>query len=277
MPGRKQRQNDITKPILVLTPCYTQKQAEICVKKDVSLTVDNLCDLQKISKLKPKIHIKIDSGMHRIGVENECDFLNILQCCKQQNIEVQGVYSHFASDLKTNAKLCLSQYKKFCSFAEVAKQYYPNCLLHLCNSANTKSSPACHFDMVRVGFDLYDGCKKVVAKVIGVKNLNKGESVGYNDSYISDQNESIAIIDCGYGDGLPRGFNGFALTKYGKMQVVGKACMDMLMLKNNQNLLKKGDKVIILGEYCKNIVKADEIAKKCDTISYEILCNLRER
>lgn len=271
------RQNNISKPILVLCPYYTQKQVKICAQNDISLTVDNLYDLQIISRYKAKIHLKIDSGMHRVGIENADDFLQMIQYCVQNKIDVQGVYSHFASDLKSNAKLTINQYKKFCEFADIAKQYYPDCIVHLCNSINTKTSPACHFDMVRTGIDLYDGCKKVVAKVVATKQVKAGDGMGYNHCFVSDCEQNIAIVDCGYGDGLPRRYNGWVDTKYGKMQVVGNACMDMIMIKNSQNLLKKGDKVVILGEYFKNIVKADEIAKNCDTISYEILCNLRER
>ncbi|MBQ9715288.1 MAG: alanine racemase [Clostridia bacterium] len=275
--GLALRQNGITKPILVLCPCYTQKQAEICALKDISLTLDSLYDLPKIAKSGAKVHLKTDSGMHRIGVTNKDDLMRILQSCKSKKIDVQGVYTHFASDVNGNPKLTFAQYKKFLNMSDMVKRFYPGVLVHACNSANAKSCPAFFCDMVRVGLWLYDDVKQVTAKVVQIKNLLQGHGAGYDHCFVAKQNCSIAIVDCGYGDGLPRNYNGQVLTKYGKMDVVGNACMDMITIKNRDNLLKKGDKVVILGKMDKNVVKADEIAKNCGTISYEILCNLRER
>ncbi len=271
------RQNQITKPILVLNPCYTKKQAQICAQKDISLTLCNLCDVEKIYQAGAKVHIKIDSGMNRVGVKESDEFLRLLNKCKNKNICVQGVYSHFASDVNSDPKYTFDQFDNFYKMAKFAKEIYPQCLLHMCNSSNAFCAPAFHLDMVRVGLALYDGCKQVEAKIVQTKSLKKGESAGYNGCFVADCDVNVAIADCGYGDGLPRCFNGQVLSKSGKMDVVGNACMDMIMIKNRDNLLKKGDKVVILGKYNKNVVKADEIAKNCDTISYEILCNLRER
>ena len=271
------RQNQITKPILVLNPCYTKNQAEICAKNDVSLTLCNLCDVEKISCTGAKIHIKTDSGMNRIGVKQGDEFLRLISECKRKNICVQGVYSHFASDVNSDPKNTFDQFNNFCKMAKIVKESYPQCLLHICNSSNIFCAPAFHLNMVRVGLALYEDCKKVTATVIETKQLKKGERAGYNGCFVSKNDCHIAIADCGYGDGLPRCYNGQVISKYGKMQVVGNGCMDMIMINNRDNLLKKGDKVVILGKYNKNVVKADEIAKNCDTIAYEILCNLRER
>lgn len=271
------RQNQITKPILVLNPRYTKNQAEICAENDISLTLCNLFDVEKISRAGAKVHLKTDSGMNRVGVKQSDEFLRLISECKRKNICVQGVYSHFASDVNCDPKNTFAQFNNFCEMAKIAKEIYPQCLLHICNSSNAICEPAFHLDMVRVGLSLYDDCKKVVATIIETKQLKKGERAGYNGCFVADSDCVIAVADCGYGDGLPRRYNGHVLSKYGKMQVVGNGCMDMIMINNRDNLLKKGDKVVILGKYNKNIVKADEIAKNCDTISYEILCNLRER
>ena len=241
--GVELRQNSIQKPILVLNPYFDEKQAEICAEKDISLTVDNLCDLTKVAKYGVNIHLKADTGMNRVGTKNIDEFLQIVKKCKQKNLCVQGVFSHFASAVNLNSKLTISQYKKFCDFADVAKKYYPNCLLHICNSANTKKSPAFHFDMVRVGIDLYDGCKTVVGKVVEVKNIFANDGVGYGHDFVAGCDDNIAVIDCGYGDGLPRCFKGEVITKYGKTPVISNVCMDMLTVKNPQNMLKRGEHV----------------------------------
>lgn len=271
------RQNAITKPILVLDPGYTKYQAEICAKNDVSLTLCSLADVKKIFSAGAKVHLKIDSGMNRIGVKDNNEFLQLLKECKRKNICVQGVYSHFASDVNCDPEITFNQFNNFCKMAKTAKESYPQCLLHICNSSNVFCAPAFHLDMVRVGLSIYNDCKKVMATVIETKKLKQGESAGYNGCFVAKDDCHVAIANCGYGDGLPRGYNGQILSRYGKMEVVGNACMDMIMIKNRDNLLKKGDKVVILGKYNKNVVKADEIAKNCDTIPYEILCNLRER
>ena len=271
------RQNSITKPILVLDPSYTKNQVEICAENNISLTLCNLFDVKKIFRAGVKVHLKIDSGMNRIGVKDNDEFLQLLKECKRKNICVQGVYSHFASDVNCDVKNTFDQFNNFCKMSKIAKEVYPQCLLHICNSSNFFCAPAFHFDMVRVGLALYNDCKKVVATIIETKQLKAGELAGYNGCFVADRDCAIAIADCGYGDGLPRRYNGQILSRYGKMDVVGKACMDMIMINNRDNLLKKGDKVVILGKYNKNVVKAGEIAKNCDTIPYEILCNLRER
>lgn len=271
------RQNQITKPILVLNPHYTKKQAEICAENDVSLTLCNLCDVKKISATKANVHLKIDSGMNRAGVKEKGVFLQLLGECKRKNICVQGVYSHFAGDVNNDPENTFNQFENFCKMAKSAKQIYPQCLLHICNSANVFCAPAFHLDMVRAGIALYNDCKRVEATVVQTKSLKQGERAGYNGCFVAQHDCNIAIADIGYGDGLPRNYNGPVVSKYGKMNVVGNACMDMIMINNRDNLLKKGDKVVILGKYFKNVVKADEIAENCDTITYEILCNLRER
>ena len=122
-------------------------------------------------------------------------------------------------------------------------------------------------------------CKFASAEVVETKDVCSGESVGYEMKFVAEKDMRIAVVNCGYGDGLPRSYSkgGKFLTKNGFCKVIGNVCMDLTMIEDKTKSLKKGDEVIILGDNCKKSVKADDMAKICDTIPYEIVCNLRNR
>lgn len=282
------RQVGVKKQVLVLNPLFTRQEIALAGKNDITLTADSADNLQMLADNGVSVHIKTDSGMNRLGLKRADEAEKLFFVCKELGVKVEGVYSHFASAINSNAGMMFYQYRRFCKFTQIASAYFPKAVRHICNTSAALCCPAFQCDMVRVGIGLYGysdrknfplkKCKTVSAQVVETKTVPKGQTVGYDCKFTADSDTQIAVVDCGYGDGLPRAFcGGSVITQYGKADVVGSICMDLMMIKNPDGRLKAGDEVIILGEYGKSCVSADEIAAICGTIPYEILCNLRNR
>jgi len=281
------QKNGIVKPILIFNPDLSDEQIKTAAKNNFRLTLNCKKRLDILAEYGAKVHLKVDSGMGRLGESCIYGFEDILEQCKQKGVCVEGVYSHFASDVVKNPRLTFEQYRKFEVFIDNVKKYYPQCISHICNTAGAMFCPAFHCDMVRIGIGLYGyssskntvfkQCKSVFAKVVQTKKVLCGQGIGYDHVYVAKKDVAVAVVDCGYGDGLPRRYSGYVVANDKKMPILGNICMDMMMIENIGNSLHVGDEVIVLGENGKNAVKADDIAKICDTITYEILCNLRER
>lgn len=279
----------IKKDILVLGAFGGRAEASAAARRGITLTLDCPQNVPVFAEAGVSVHIKTDSGMNRLGVKDAACLSDLIRLCADCGVRVTGVYSHFARGMATDPKAMFAQYKKFLSFAGIVREYYPSAIRHICNTAAALDCPAFHLDMVRIGIGLYGCCdsprarllpaKSAVATVVETKSLAAGESLGYDFAFTADRDMFYAVIDCGYGDGLPRRFarGGYVLTKYGKAEIIGNMCMDMTMVRDDKKSLVRGDKVVLLGDYGKNNVKADDIAKICDTIPYEILCNLRNR
>lgn len=278
----------IKKQVLVLNSLMSKSDIKTAGKNNITLTADSEENLKTFAENNVSIHLKVDSGMNRLGIKTLEDAEEFCRVCKHEGVILDGVYSHFASTINTNPEMMFNQYRVFEKVSKCVKQYYSNSVAHICNTSGALCCPAFQCEMVRVGIGLYGytdrrllplkGCKTVFAKAVETKLIKSGETVGYDCKYVAEHDENIAILDCGYGDGLFRkyGNGGDVLTNCGRMPIIGNICMDLLMVKNTGGL-KKGDTVVILGNLGENSIKADEIAKKCDTIPYEILCNLRNR
>ena len=278
----------VKKAVLVLCSDVGRREAREAAARDITLTADSAETAELAAAEGFSVHIKTDSGMNRLGLKDGAELEKVLDRCLALGVDVGGVYSHFACTMPTNPKAMFAQYKKFCRMASVVRTAYPAALRHICNTSAALNCPAFHCDMVRVGLGLYGYCdkktpslfagKSACASVIETKLVRQGESVGYDMAFTAERDTSVAVIDCGYGDGLPRNYarGGYVLTKYGKSVIIGNMCMDMCFIADAGSL-RRGDKAVILGEWGGNSVKADDIAEICGTIPYEILCGLRNR
>lgn len=230
----------------------------------------------KDNKLKNKIHIKLDTGMTRLGF-NVSDFEKIKQYTNLINIE--GVFTHLSSaETDYNyTKLQLEQ------FDEVVKD--SKLLKHALNSAgfdlfhNSKYT----YDIVRIGISLYGGedntystykpLMKFYSRVVQVKKMQKDSFVSYNKTYLSKTDELLAVLSTGYADGLNRKLSNNGYVYKNKMfPIVGTVCMDMSMIKVD-NSIHIGDYVEIFG----NAITILDVAKQADTINYEIMTSINKR
>ncbi len=293
--GIQLRNNGIDKDILVLGVVPEEKISELIEYKIIP-TVTTVEFAEKISqkaKEKIKIHIKIDTGMGRIGFPCTLDAVEkIEKISKFENIEIEGIFTHFATADEENEEKTLKQFEKFMDFIEKLEEkgvHIP--VKHCANSAALLRFPQMHLDMVRPGIILYGyypsmylknkeiSLKPVMTlktKISDVKTLDYDEEISYGGTFTAKKGSKIATLGIGYGDGLLRGLSNklTVVVNNEKFNQIGKICMDQCMIEvSNANNINTGDEAVIFGEYN----SADKLAEICDTISYEILCMINKR
>lgn len=293
--GVELRRAGIQLPILILNP--EEATYDALFQYDLEPEIYHLSALRRIiqvarlKRTKLKIHLKIDTGMHRLGFE-ESEVHSILDILKNQNyLHIQSIFSHLAASEATEhdtfTKQQISTYLSVYQQLSKGLGYQP--LRHILNSSGIIRFPKQQMDMVRMGIGLYgiDGAAeiqeqlKVVntlkATVSQIKNIAVGETIGYSRSGKAEKPLRTATISIGYADGLPRAAgNGQhqVLIKNQFAPIIGNVCMDMCMIDitDLQNI-QEGDEVIIFGER----PTVGKLAKRLNTISYEVFTNISQR
>ena len=296
------REAGIKVPILILG--YTDVAfSEMLINNDIEQTVYSLDYAKELSKKAEalgkvaKIHIAVDTGMGRIGfLPNEKSVEEVVEISKLSNLRITGIFTHFSNADEQDKSYAHNQIEKFNSFInEIEKREVNLGLKHISNSASIIDIEDAHYNAIRPGIILYgyypsdyinkDKLKLMPAlslkcQVIHVKELPKGEYIGYGRKFRTERDSVIATLPIGYADGYIRGLYEKAhVIINGKLTpVVGKICMDQCMVDvTDIGPVKVGDEVVLLGE--DNGVKnnADDMAKMLDTINYEILCMIGRR
>ena len=296
------RDNKITAPVMILgfTPLYL---GEELINNNIEQTVYDLDYAKELSKIaltlnkKAKIHIAIDTGMGRIGfLPNEKSIDNIAEICSLEGIEVIGIFTHFSTSDEKDKEYSHEQFTKMISVMDTLKKRGIDIpLKHVANSGAIIDLPDTYLDAVRAGIILYgyypsDEIDKnnlalkpaltLKATITNVKTLEKDMYVSYGRTFKTSNETIVATIPVGYADGYLRKLaeNGKVIIKGEFAPIIGRICMDQFMIDvTNIPDVKIGDEVILLGE--KNGLKynADDMAKKLDTINYEVTCMLKSR
>lgn len=242
-----------------------------------------------------KIHVKLDTGMGRIGFKTDgSDTEEIVKCCKLPGIVPYGVFSHFAVADTDDDEYTLKQFDAFMGqINRLESEGIFFAKKHICNSAGIMRFPQMHLDLVRAGIILYGlmppGCPEPerkpdlipvmnwYAKVIHVKMIPAGATVSYGRHFKAERETEVATVGIGYADGLSRRLsNGFELVLNGeKCPIIGNVCMDMCMVDTTDLKVrpKVGDKVVVFGKDR----LADDLADRLGTINYEITCDVGRR
>ena len=293
------REKGINIPILVLGGVWGN-QVPLFLKHNLTITASSIDKLNQIDdtagqmKVKAKVHLKIDTGMERIGVHyyNAEKFLDAAYKCK--NIEVEGIYSHFAnsdaSDL-TYAKLQLERFNEVLIFFE--KRSIEKPIRHFANSGAILQLPESNFDMVRPGIMLFGVYPtKEVNKTLEIKSaltwkslvvffkvIKPNHPVGYDSTFATDHNIRAVTIPVGYGDGYLRSMSHKAevLIRGKRFPVIGTISMDQIVANIENESAYNEDEVILLGNDGKNSINCDELADWAGTNPYEILTNINTR
>lgn len=293
--GVKLRKNGITLPIIVLGA--EVESFDMMLHYHLEPEIFNFYSLKELGKtlqsypeMRCKIHLKIDTGMHRLGFHAE-EIDEVIQIIKANpQMKVASVFSHFAAaEDETEDEFTLSQIAYFKNVTDKIQQLlgYP-VLRHIANTAGISRFPQAHFDMVRVGIGLY-GFSSVDKDVPHLQHvatlktiithtmmLNKGDTVGYNRRFIAESPMKIGIIPIGYADGFPTELccgRGSVVVVGHHVPIIGKICMDMAMIDLSQVDANEGDEVIIYGE--EN--RIDEIASQIGKIPYHLLTAISKR
>ena len=296
------RKNNIDIPILILG--YTSyKQYEDLIKYDITQTVYNLEMVEKLEECAArfnhiaKIHLALETGMNRIGVEpNERSIENIKKIMKMDNIFVEGTFTHFScadERDKSYAKIQMKKYDEFIGKLENNNINIP--IKHMCNSAGIMEFDNHRFEMVRSGIITYglypsDEVNKSALKlksalewkahVINISEVSEGCGVSYGKTYVTKGNTRIATISVGYADGYMRGLSskGKVLIHGQYAPIIGRICMDQMMVDiTHLENVQIEDEVTLVGTDRENKITAEELAEMAGSFNYEFVCGIGKR
>ena len=251
-------------------------------KFDIEATISSLVILNKVIKSNKKIgiHLALNTGMNRLGFNNQKEFKEALRLIKNQNnIKLKGVYSHIGD--AQNLERTLRQNNRLQSFYGLLPcGMHP--LLHTANSDTMQLLNSMHYDMVRVGINLYGyGSRSlkpvmsVVAKIVHTFTLKQDDYIGYGSKTLLKRGTKIAVLSIGYGQGFLRANSKFGyVILNGKLcKIVGNICMDMTMIDCTNANAHIGEFAYILGSSGMHKIDAEDLALNTQTISYEVLTN----
>jgi|SRR5690554_212765 len=294
------RKAGINGPILVLGPLLPEQAGEFGVY-GLTASITGLESAKALSaaamkqKTKAKIHVKIDTGMGRVGInpQEAEDFFQKLSILP--GLEVEGVYSHFATadeEDKSYADHQLSVFRTVLKNLEELGMRIP--LKHLANSAGIISFPESHFNLVRAGIMLYGLYPSPIAdqnllplrpafslktRITQVKRVPPGTAISYGRMYHTKTETTIITLPLGYADGWARALSGKArvLVKGRSYPVVGRICMDQFMVDVGDTQVEVGEEVVLIGRQNQEEITVDEVASLLNTINYEVVCMISDR
>ncbi len=297
--GIQLRNSGIKKPILVLgaVPIWS---VEAAVENRIQISVFSKEHIEACRnayeklKIKPEIHIKVDTGMHRIGIPCEIAVEFIKSVAELDFILLEGVFTHLPCAEDKN--ISYEQNKKWLKVIDNLPEK-KNLLIHILNTAGLISYKDFKCNMVRAGIGIYglspaldkavefeNNLKQLMSvkgRVVHVQELHSGEGVSYGYKYITDKTiTKVATIPIGYADGISRNLSNriYGLINGVKVPQIGNITMDQMMFDiTDLNDIKVGDVITILGKDEEEIITIDSWAEKLNTINYEIPCRLRVR
>lgn len=289
------------KPILILGYSLFDELKD-AIENDISITVLNESTLRRIISLnldkKAKVHIKIETGFNRLGVKKDLLLKLIGLILKNEDkIILEGLFTHYANADESKSKDFVSkQLERFnLAVEEVKKKGVSPKFLHTAASSSLLLYPESRFNMVRVGVMLYGlwpsdyvrskFTKKPILKpvltwksiIAQVKQVSKGDSVGYGRTWFAKRKTKIGVVPVGYADGYDRGLSNKAkvIVKDKKVSVIGRVSMGMITIDlSSVKKVRLEEEIILLGKKDKNEISANSLGQMLDTINYEILTRI---
>ncbi len=302
------RKSGISAPIVILGKTLPEFAGEL-LWYDIIPCVADVEFAEALSKeavrqgKTAKIHIKIDTGMTRIGFFCDDDLKHmekakdeIIKISKLPGIEIEGAFTHFAMADDNDGTYTKMQFKRFCDFVKsLEKSGIKIKIKHVSNSAAVVNFPEMQLDMVRAGILIY-GLKPFnepsseaidvipamtfKTRVMHVKEVGRNTRVSYGGAYETSENKKIATIAVGYADGYSRLLSGKAEVVFDgkRLKQIGRICMDQCMIDATEvNNINVGDEIILFGGGRNAVVSADDVAEKLGTINYEVACMIGQR
>lgn len=279
--GLALREAGISTPIIVLNGLYGNAHAEV-VEAGLSPVVYDVSDARRFAALGAAVHLKVDTGMTRLGVRDVGDFLD-----RAGELRIDGLMTHLGSaeddDEATHAQL-----DAFERAVRIVRARGHSPLLHAANSAGTLLHPRSRYDLVRTGVSLYGvrpnaasvldlrPVMRVLTSVARVETVPAGSAVGYNATFRTQRESRIATLAIGYGDGYMRALSdrGEVVVRGTRCPVVGRISMDLTGVDvTGVEGCERGDEVVVLGAE----IRAEEVARAAGTIAYEIVCSIAPR
>jgi alanine racemase len=244
---------------------------------------------------RARVHVKLDSGMGRFGNSDPDQVLVLARACDADpNLELAGVWTHFATADEPNSEFFDEQLVRFRRVAEAVKAEFPAVLVHAANSAAVFRDPASHFDLARCGVAIYgldpfqgDPAERGLTPALSlrsyvadVKRFPAGASAGYGQRWKASEDTWVGVIPLGYGDGVRRGLTNNAEVLVGgrRYPLVGTVSMDNLTIDlGPETEIEPGEEAVLIGRQGEEEIRAEEVARRLDTINYEITCGISAR
>jgi alanine racemase len=297
--GIELREGGINAPILVLAGCSSEEAPEILRHRLTPVVFDEATlaafgrEALKSGESAP-IHIKVDTGMGRIGVRGEAILPFIEKALRTPGVRVEGVLSHFAEADIDDRRFAAEQIRIMSAIREKLNRQEVRILCyHMANSAAVMELPESHFDLVRPGLMLYGyspfekkrpiplrPALRLLTTIGALKRVGPGTPISYGRTFVTAKESLIATVPVGYADGYPRSLSnrGEMIVRGVRAPVVGRVCMDMTMIDvTDCPEAAVGDRVTVIGEDQGAGVFADDLARWAGTIPYEILCGIGPR
>lgn len=293
------RKQGIQAPLLVIG-ALDAADCAACVPYDISVAVFSAEQVRAMQDISQKtgvpahVHIKVDSGFHRIGVlpqEMEA-LLSVLKRCPQ--VHVEGLFAHFATADCADDSFVQIQMERFEQAEHMVRQAGYRPIVHVCNSAATVRHPELARDMVRGGILMY-GCMPSLemqmdfdlepalrwqTEIVAIHAIAPGESVGYGRTFLAQRPTRVATLPVGYADGYARSLSnvGQVLIHGKRCPVIGRICMDQTMVDvTDVPQAQVGDVAVLIGKQGAEHITADEMGQWRGTIGYEVLVNIGKR
>lgn len=289
------REAGIKAPILICGLTMND-QIEPLVMYNLTATVCKLKTIQTLSRIASKnkkrvrVHIKIDTGMGRLGIPST-DTLNFVKKINQmKNIEIEGIFTHFAATNEEDRNYTRKQFEKYKkALLELERERINIPLKHVANSAAILNSSSFHLDAVRPGIIIYGlfpwpETKRTVqlrptaefkTKIVFLKEVPAGKSIGYGRTYSTTKPTRVATLPVGYADGYSwlLSNNGEVLVRGERAPIIGKICMDLCMIDvTHIGGVQIGDEVVLWGKQGSRMIPVEEVAQKIGSIVYEVIC-----
>ncbi len=302
------RQSGIKKPLLILGYSFPYS-FERMIEEEIRITVFRYDMLEQISRAvksleskgvckKALVHIKVDTGMSRIGIRPDSEgLLFVKKAFETDGVEVEGIFTHFARSDEKDKTSAGIQLKKFQEFIHRIKEELGRDIpvKHCANSAAVLEMPQSHMDVVRAGIIMYglwpseEVNKEIMplkpalslySCIVYKKTIEAGSEVSYGGTFVAPKRMEIATVPTGYGDGYPRGLSGkgYVLVRGKKAPVLGRVCMDQFMIDvTDIPEAAEGDKVTLIGCDGAETITMEELGDLAGRFNYELACDLGKR
>lgn len=299
------RESSISKPIMILGYTFPYSYEQL-IKQEIRSTVFTVESAEELSNAAQKagkncmIHLKIDTGMSRIGIHPDDEGLRIIKKITQfPGLELEGIFTHFATADEVDRTKAYHQMDIFRAYTDrVCKELKKDIpMKHCSNSAGIAEMPEANMDAVRAGIILYglwpshevkaDGkiqLKPVLSlksRIVYIKTVPEGQEISYGGTYTTTRDTRVATICIGYGDGYPRSLSnaGYVLVKGQRAPILGRVCMDQFMIDvtDVHSDICVGDKVTLIGRDGDESITMEELGDISGRFNYELACDIGKR
>jgi alanine racemase len=295
------RKSGVTKPILILG--YTDEtEYEDLITYDVTQAVYDVEKCRVLSGVaarmgkKARVHIKVDSGMHRIGfAADEAGVDQAEELFSMEGLSVEGIFTHFAKADEKDKTSAMQQYDAFSWFVKTLESRGHDLgIRHIDNSAGAMELHSKGFDMMRLGIVIYGlypseeidksvvitPAMQLVSHITHLKTLPAGCGISYGHTFVTDRETRVATVSAGYADGYPRAQSGCGrvLIRGQYAPILGRVCMDQFMVDvTHIPEAEVGDTVVLFGTDGDNSISVEEVAEPAVSFNYELVCNVARR